>query len=100
MQRHRVTRAMQAGTDRHAELEAMLGEAVVVPVSSAEDMLAVKLLRTYACLQQLLEGCLTRELYICGNLQVRSYIGHWRLFIRSSNHIQTRHTGPLVHRRY
>ena len=67
------TPAMQAGTERHALLEA---ETALVPVKvliqTREDAFAVRLLNLVQGLRQLLEEGLTRELPICGMVQVCS----------------------------
>ena len=66
------TPAMQTGTERHALLEA---ETALVPVKvliqTREDAFAVRLLNLVQGLRQLLEEGLTRELPICGMVQVR-----------------------------
>ena len=62
---------MKAGTERHAVLEAeTAGIAVEVPIHTREDAFAVRLLNMEAGLHQLLTTKMTRELPICGLLQV------------------------------
>lgn len=65
------TDAMRAGTRHHAELEAeTAGVVVEVAIQTREDAFAMRLLNMHAGLQQLLTSGLTRELPICGILQV------------------------------
>lgn len=66
---------MRAGTSKHAELEAeTAGTIVKVPVETREDAFAIRLLNMDTGLQQLLSFGLTRELPICGTLQVRHHV--------------------------
>lgn len=66
---------MRAGTKQHAVLEAeTAGVAVEVTVETREDAFALRLLNMEAGLQQLLATSLTRELPICGFLQVFRFV--------------------------
>lgn len=67
---------MQAGSERHAILEAETAlDSIEVAAETREDAFAVRLLNLDQGLRQLLHEGLTRELSLCGRIQVMA-VGH------------------------
>ncbi|ORZ39186.1 exonuclease V a 5' deoxyribonuclease-domain-containing protein [Catenaria anguillulae PL171] len=63
-----VTKRLAAGTDIHAKLELELHDKVQVEAQTYEDRMALKVLETVFCLNELVTKRMTRELRVAGIL--------------------------------